>query len=217
EGQAVERWRRLDHSGGERRHRGPWEGTEFTMLLVANASANQGAGNEFNHIEGLLCVSQRGSECELHVGRSLLTSLKGLPHCFLPLSKTLPTPEPRGEAQGERGGGVWEQRILLSKGALMVTSTPAQAVMVRSRDLSILSSCDPPAVPKYCRVVSLHLSTCASKALHFPSDGLNMQEFLGLKMIDQTCQPWLLLLKMAAAAVRAPCDWCTSEFPAARL
>lgn len=26
----------------------------------------------------------------------------------------------------------------------------------------------------------------------------DMQEFLGLKMIDQTCQPWLLLLKMAA-------------------
>lgn len=29
----------------------------------------------------------------------------------------------------------------------------------------------------------------------------DMQEFLGLKMIDQTCQPWLLLLKMAAFAV----------------
>lgn len=45
----------------------------------------------------------------------------------------------------------------------------------------------------------------------------DMQEFLGLKMIDQTCQPWLLLLKMAAPAVCVPmigaclsyslCDW----------
>lgn len=45
----------------------------------------------------------------------------------------------------------------------------------------------------------------------------DMQEFLGLKMIDQTCQPWLLLLKMDASAVCAPligaclsyssCDW----------
>lgn len=45
----------------------------------------------------------------------------------------------------------------------------------------------------------------------------DMQEFLGLKMIDQTCQPWLVLLKMAACAVcdsvigacRSffPCDW----------
>lgn len=32
----------------------------------------------------------------------------------------------------------------------------------------------------------------------------DMQEFLGLKMIDQTCQPWLLLLKMAALAVCVP-------------
>lgn len=45
----------------------------------------------------------------------------------------------------------------------------------------------------------------------------DMEEFLGLKMIDQTCQPWLLLLKMAAPAVCVPvigarlsysaCDW----------
>lgn len=45
----------------------------------------------------------------------------------------------------------------------------------------------------------------------------DMQEFLGLKMIDQTCQPWLLLLKMAALALCVlvigaswsyfPCDW----------
>lgn len=45
----------------------------------------------------------------------------------------------------------------------------------------------------------------------------DMQEFLGLKMIDQTCQLRLLLLKMAAPAVCAlvigalrsytPCDW----------
>lgn len=32
----------------------------------------------------------------------------------------------------------------------------------------------------------------------------DMQEFLGLKMIDQSCQPWLLLLKMAAPAVCVP-------------
>lgn len=32
----------------------------------------------------------------------------------------------------------------------------------------------------------------------------DMQEFLGLKMIDLTCQPWLLLLKMAALAVCMP-------------
>lgn len=45
----------------------------------------------------------------------------------------------------------------------------------------------------------------------------DMQEFLGLKMIDQTCQPWLLFLKMATLAVCVPvigaclsyssCDW----------
>lgn len=43
----------------------------------------------------------------------------------------------------------------------------------------------------------------------FPSTRLlwyaDMQEFLGLKMIDQACQPWLLLLKMAALAV--VCLW----------
>lgn len=49
------------------------------------------------------------------------------------------------------------------------------------------------------------------------------QEFLGLKMIDQTCQPWLLLLKMAALAVCAlvigshqsysSCDWSKSVYP----
>lgn len=35
------------------------------------------------------------------------------------------------------------------------------------------------------------------------------QEFLGLKMIDQTCQAWLLLLKMAALVSVFACDWCT--------
>lgn len=72
-----------------------------------------------------------------------------------------------------------------------------------------------PSVPLLCA-----LSLSPSLPLFLPPCTLwyaDMQEFLGLKMIDQTCQPWLLLLKMAALAVCAPaigarlsyssCDW----------
>lgn len=63
------------------------------------------------------------------------------------------------------------------------------------------------SVPLFlCFVLRLSLSLSFSPLLPFPCMlwYADMQEFLGLKMIDQTCQPWLLLLKMAALAVCVP-------------
>lgn len=74
-----------------------------------------------------------------------------------------------------------------------------------------------------CSLCSFSLCSPALRPLPCILWYADTQEFLGLKMIDQTCQPWLLLLKMADLAVCAPvigscqsyssCDWLKSVCP----
>lgn len=62
---------------------------------------------------------------------------------------------------------------------------------------------DPSSIPPF--FLTLCSLLCELPPLPSPSMlwYADMQEFLGLKMIDQTCQPWLQLLKMAVLTVYA--------------